>query len=57
MGQVFIPQSCEGGRDDSDVVCVPIVCNIFQLQQGGNARLDITAYLDDRFFAVSLGFT
>jgi len=53
----FFPQSCAGDGDGSDIVCVPIMCNIFQLQQGGNARLDITAHLDDRIFAVSLEFT
>ena len=47
------PQSCEDPNNSGDLVCVPIVCSISQLQQGGTATLAITSYLDERYFAVS----
>ena len=46
----------EGQRSEG-LTCAIIQCNIFQLPGDGNAEVFIDAYLDERFFAVSLHYS
>jgi len=48
------PQSCIEGQISEGLVCVAIVCNIFQLPGTGSAEVTVEAYLDERYFSVSL---
>ena len=48
------PQSCIEGQISEGLMCVAIVCNIFQLPGTGSAEVTVEAYLDERYFSVSL---